>query len=262
MGERDVHRLLGAARLVDAAAVGELVRAELDSSGTAETGITATPISDSAAAVNGSRSIDVTRPSPTTIAARRDEDAASFFLGQRVLTVRYVRRMAARVIGRQGARGEGACPGTRRRASPSARSAWTSVLVGDDPASEVYVRRKEKAAADAGIRGERLRQPDDAEAELLACIDELNADDAVDGILVQLPLPKQIDAAQEIARSPRKDVDGLHPVNAGKLLPRQARLVPATPLGVLALLGEYGVDSARAPSSSAAATSSASPSRS
>ena len=120
----------------------------------------------------------------------------------------------------------------------------TAVLVGEDPASQVYTRNKEAACLKAGMRGSILRLPADvAEAELLATIDRLNADPQVDGILVQLPLPKQIDERRVIERvDPRKDVDGFHPENAGLLAIGTPRFVPCTPLGVRALLISAGVE--------------------
>lgn len=114
------------------------------------------------------------------------------------------------------------------------------VLVGDDPASMTYVRNKDKAAAQAGIDARTLRLPaSTGQAALLERIDALNADPAVDGILVQLPLPPHIDAAAIIeAVDPAKDVDGFHPVNVGRLGSGRPGLVPCTPLGVMRLL-EY-----------------------
>jgi methylenetetrahydrofolate dehydrogenase (NADP+) / methenyltetrahydrofolate cyclohydrolase len=119
----------------------------------------------------------------------------------------------------------------------------TTVLVGDDPASEIYIRRKQEAAREAGILSRDYRLAEDTtEEELLALIAELNADDAVDGILVQLPLPPQIDEPCVVdAVDPTKDVDGFHPVNAGKLFLGQDGLVAATPTGIMTLLDEYEV---------------------
>ena len=119
-----------------------------------------------------------------------------------------------------------------------------TVLVGDDPASDVYIRMKHKATVEVGIEARDLRLPEETtEAELLDLVGELNADDAIDGILVQLPLPGQIDEGRIIgAVDPVKDVDGFHPVNAGLLLAGTPAHVPGTPLGVLALLDEYGVE--------------------
>jgi len=117
------------------------------------------------------------------------------------------------------------------------------VLVGDDPASAVYVRSKDRAAHEAGILARTIRLPADvAEPALLAEIARLNADTEVDGILVQLPLPSQI-AAQAVieAVDPGKDVDGFHPLNAGRLASGCRALVPCTPSGVMKLLAEAGV---------------------
>jgi methylenetetrahydrofolate dehydrogenase (NADP+)/methenyltetrahydrofolate cyclohydrolase len=107
------------------------------------------------------------------------------------------------------------------------------VLVGSDPASEIYVRSKSKAVTDAGMRSFDHKLPETtSQAELVALIERLNADSNVHGILVQLPLPKQIDAALVLnAIDPGKDVDGFHPVNAGRLATGQRALVPCTPLG-------------------------------
>jgi methylenetetrahydrofolate dehydrogenase (NADP+)/methenyltetrahydrofolate cyclohydrolase len=125
-----------------------------------------------------------------------------------------------------------------------------TVLVGDDPASHVYVNSKHKAATEAGFRARDLRLPDDvSEDELLAHVEELNDDGEVDAILVQLPLPDGIDEARIIrAIDAHKDVDGFHPFNAGQLYLGRPTLVPATPLGIMALLAEYRipVDGARA----------------
>jgi methylenetetrahydrofolate dehydrogenase (NADP+) / methenyltetrahydrofolate cyclohydrolase len=119
-----------------------------------------------------------------------------------------------------------------------------TVLVGDDPASDVYIRAKHRSTLEVGIEARDLRLPQETtEAELLALVGELNADDAVDGILVQLPLPEQIDEGRIIrAVDPLKDVDGFHPLNAGLLLAGTPGHVPGTPLGVLELLDEYGVE--------------------
>jgi methylenetetrahydrofolate dehydrogenase (NADP+) / methenyltetrahydrofolate cyclohydrolase len=119
-----------------------------------------------------------------------------------------------------------------------------TVLVGDDPASDVYIRMKHKATVEVGIEARDLRLPTEtAQDDLLAFVRELNSDDAIDGILVQLPLPEQIDEGRVIrAVDPVKDVDGFHPVNAGLLLAGTPGHVPGTPLGVLALLDEYCVE--------------------
>lgn len=118
------------------------------------------------------------------------------------------------------------------------------ILAGDDPASAVYVRNKEKACAKAGIRSITHRLPADiSEDELLARVAGLNADPEVDGILVQLPLPRHIRERQVLdAILPEKDVDGFHPVNQGRVLLGDARaIVPCTPAGVMELLRRNGV---------------------
>jgi methylenetetrahydrofolate dehydrogenase (NADP+)/methenyltetrahydrofolate cyclohydrolase len=117
------------------------------------------------------------------------------------------------------------------------------VLVGDDPASQVYVRNKEKFAVKAGLRGEVHRLPaTSTQAEVEAVVERLNADPAVDGILVQLPLPDGLDATRILDRiDPDKDVDGLHPVNAGRLVQGRPGLRPCTPSGCMRLIAETGV---------------------
>ena len=118
-----------------------------------------------------------------------------------------------------------------------------TVLVGDDPASNVYVSRKHEAAIEAGIRSIDRRLPGDTSLdELLAVLAELNADDEVDGILVQLPLPDQIDEEAVLrAVEPIKDVDGFHPFNAGRLYAGHPTFVPATALGIMAMLERHGI---------------------
>jgi methylenetetrahydrofolate dehydrogenase (NADP+)/methenyltetrahydrofolate cyclohydrolase len=113
-----------------------------------------------------------------------------------------------------------------------------TVLVGEDPASAVYVRSKNRATAEVGMASFAHNLPDStSEGELLTLVEELNADPAVDGILVQLPLPAQIDSAKVIAAiDPAKDVDGFHALNAGRLATGLDSLVPCTPLGCLHLL--------------------------
>ena len=119
-----------------------------------------------------------------------------------------------------------------------------TILVGDDPASHTYVGSKHKASHEAGIDSRDHRFPSDtAEATVLELIDELNADDAVDGILVQLPLPDHMDEPKVLrAVDPGKDVDGFHVLNAGRLYLGEPFLVPATPSGVMVMLEEHGVD--------------------
>ena len=118
-----------------------------------------------------------------------------------------------------------------------------TVLVGEDPASQVYIRLKLKAADQVGIRAIDRRLPEDtSEEEVLDLVNELNEDDSVDGILVQTPLPAQIDEARVMRTiDPMKDVDGLHPFNAGQLFFARQTFVGATPLGIMRLLEEYRI---------------------
>jgi methylenetetrahydrofolate dehydrogenase (NADP+)/methenyltetrahydrofolate cyclohydrolase len=121
----------------------------------------------------------------------------------------------------------------------------TVVIVGEDPASVSYVRSKEKASIEAGMKGETIRLPATTpQAELEALIDRLNADPTVHGILVQSPLPQHMDANTVVRRiAPEKDVDGFHPVNVGKLLiGEKDGFAPCTPAGVQELLVRYGID--------------------
>jgi methylenetetrahydrofolate dehydrogenase (NADP+)/methenyltetrahydrofolate cyclohydrolase len=118
-----------------------------------------------------------------------------------------------------------------------------TVLVGDDPASQIYIRLKHKAADEVGIEAIDKRLPAETPEEgVLELVEDLNNDDSVDGILVQTPLPPQIDEARVMrALDPIKDVDGLHPFNAGQLFFGRQTLVGATPVGIMRLLGEYEV---------------------
>ncbi len=118
------------------------------------------------------------------------------------------------------------------------------ILVGMDPASQVYVNSKRKSCAEIGIESKSYDLPaDTSEAELLAIIEQLNHDDSVDGILVQLPLPKQIDATKVTeAIVPHKDVDGFHPYNVGRLCQKIPTLRSCTPYGVMKLLESTGVN--------------------
>ncbi len=120
------------------------------------------------------------------------------------------------------------------------------ILVGDDPASAVYVRNKKKACEDTGIRSLSYELPADTdEAKLLELVEELNSRADVDGILVQLPLPAQIDEKKILwAIAPEKDVDGFHPVNVGLLSIGEPRVVSCTPAGVMELLTRSGVETA------------------
>ena len=117
------------------------------------------------------------------------------------------------------------------------------VLVGDNPASQVYVRNKEKACAQTGIRSTVIRLKEDcAQAELENVVRSLNTDDSVHGILVQLPLPTHINEADILALiNPKKDVDGFHAINSGRLMNGQKGFVPCTPLGIMKLLEAYEI---------------------
>jgi len=117
------------------------------------------------------------------------------------------------------------------------------VLVGNDPASQIYVRNKVKACAELGISSQSLTPPASiATAELLALIGDLNRDPEVDGILVQLPLPPQVDTRRVLlAVAPEKDVDGFHPVNVGNLVANRPGPRPCTPAGIMELLRQYDI---------------------
>ena len=119
-----------------------------------------------------------------------------------------------------------------------------TVLVGEDPASEVYVRMKGNACKELGMHSEKHTLPaETTEAELLALVERLNSDPAIHGILVQLPLPKQINTDTILeAISPAKDVDGFHPYNVGRLVVGKPTFQPCTPYGVMVMLREAGVD--------------------
>jgi methylenetetrahydrofolate dehydrogenase (NADP+)/methenyltetrahydrofolate cyclohydrolase len=118
-----------------------------------------------------------------------------------------------------------------------------TVLVGDDPASHIYIDLKQKAALEAGMDPRDLKLPaETSEDDLLGTIAELNSDDSVDGLLVQLPLPDHIDETRVIeAIAPEKDIDGIHPLNAGRLYLGRPTLVPGTPLGIMRMLDEYEI---------------------
>jgi methylenetetrahydrofolate dehydrogenase (NADP+)/methenyltetrahydrofolate cyclohydrolase len=119
-----------------------------------------------------------------------------------------------------------------------------TVLVGEDPASQVYIRGKHRACEEVGMRSAHHQLPTEtSEEELLDLVSNLGADDEVDGILVQLPVPEQIDPDRVVAAiDPAKDVDGLTPVNAGLLAHGMPGLVPCTPAGVMELLRHEGVE--------------------
>jgi methylenetetrahydrofolate dehydrogenase (NADP+)/methenyltetrahydrofolate cyclohydrolase len=121
------------------------------------------------------------------------------------------------------------------------RPGLATVLVGDDPASHVYVRNKQRTCEELGMHSVGHELPaTTSQADLLALIDRLNRDPAIHGILVQLPLPKPLRSEPILyAVSPDKDVDGLHPVNVGKLMMGEPRFVPCTPAGVMAMLDYY-----------------------
>lgn len=118
------------------------------------------------------------------------------------------------------------------------------VLVGDDPASAVYVRNKKLACQKSGIESRSYELPSETtQDDLLKLVDELNVDPAVDGILVQLPLPAHIDSQAVLERiEPHKDVDGFHPYNVGRLVVKMPLMRPCTPKGVMTLLEAYGID--------------------
>lgn len=118
------------------------------------------------------------------------------------------------------------------------------VLVGDDPASAVYVRNKKLACQKSGIESRSYELPSETtQDDLLKLVDELNGDPAVDGILVQLPLPAHIDSQAVLERIvPHKDVDGFHPYNVGRLVVKMPLMRPCTPKGVMTLLEAYGID--------------------
>lgn len=121
-----------------------------------------------------------------------------------------------------------------------------AILVGNDGASQTYVAHKEKCCHECGFTSTVVRMPEETtEEELLACIDELNADPKVDGFIVQLPLPRHISEQKVIeAIDPRKDVDGFHPVNTGRMISGLPSYLPATPDGILSLLKYYNVPTA------------------
>ncbi|MGA2946314.1 MAG: bifunctional 5,10-methylenetetrahydrofolate dehydrogenase/5,10-methenyltetrahydrofolate cyclohydrolase [Candidatus Sulfotelmatobacter sp.] len=126
----------------------------------------------------------------------------------------------------------------KKMAAAGVRPGLAVVLVGHNPASEIYVRGKVKACEDVGVYSEEHTPPETATtAELLALVDNLNRRDEIDGILVQLPLPLQVDSKQVLmAVDPMKDVDGFHPVNVGFLSTQRPGLVPCTPAGVIEIL--------------------------
>ena len=118
-----------------------------------------------------------------------------------------------------------------------------TILVGDDPASHIYIDLKQKAATAAGMEARDIKLlADTSEEDVLATIAAVNADDAIDGLLVQLPLPGHLDENRIIeAIAPEKDIDGIHPMNAGRLYLGRPTLVPGTPLGIMRMLDEYEI---------------------
>jgi methylenetetrahydrofolate dehydrogenase (NADP+) / methenyltetrahydrofolate cyclohydrolase len=143
-------------------------------------------------------------------------------------------------------RAETAAAVARHVAAGGRKPGLAAVLVGDNPASEVYVRNKRKACEDAGMASWLHRLPATAtQDQLLGLVDQLNGDPAVSGILVQLPLPKQMDEAAVIrAVHPRKDVDCFHPENVGLLAAGHPRFLPCTPFGVQQMLARTGIPTA------------------
>ncbi|HLE24776.1 MAG TPA: bifunctional methylenetetrahydrofolate dehydrogenase/methenyltetrahydrofolate cyclohydrolase FolD [Thermodesulfobacteriota bacterium] len=119
-----------------------------------------------------------------------------------------------------------------------------AVLVGDNPASQIYVRNKRKACEEVSIYSEEYKLPEEtAESDLLTLIEKLNHDEKIHGILVQLPLPKQINESRILRTvSPLKDIDGFHPENVGLLVEGNSRFIPCTPHGVIKLLDYYGIE--------------------
>jgi methylenetetrahydrofolate dehydrogenase (NADP+) / methenyltetrahydrofolate cyclohydrolase len=131
-----------------------------------------------------------------------------------------------------------------RLATEGRRPGLGVLLVGDDPASAVYVRSKTKACQDAGIRSETIRLPASAATDAVAAeVAGLNGRNDIHGVLVQLPLPKQVDTARVLAQvDPAKDVDAFHPENVGLLVQKRPRFVPCTPGGIMELLSREGID--------------------
>ena len=133
---------------------------------------------------------------------------------------------------------------TRALSEQGLRPGLAAVLVGHDPASEIYVRNKIKACEQLGIHSEKITPPETVTTEeMLALVAELNRRDEIDGILIQLPLPKQVDAKKVLlAVLPEKDVDGFHPMNVGYLSTQRPGLVPCTPAGVMEIQKRSGIE--------------------
>ena len=242
--ERDDDLLVGAAGLDDLAVVGQRVLAERDLE-LRDRDRDRRDAGDRLGDVRVRLEVDA-RPFSPSASRRAAIEAGSFLRGRRSAMPPFWRNltsMPAQLI-------DGKVLAAKVREEVAAEVAelgevgLTTVLVGDDPASHVYINGKHKAATSVGIHANDLRLPADLPrtscSQLLA---ELNADDAVDGILVQLPLPKHIDETRAIeAIDPGKDVDGFHPVNAGRLYLGRPNLVPGTPLGIMRMLAEYRIE--------------------
>lgn len=134
-------------------------------------------------------------------------------------------------------------PRVERLAASGRLPGLAVVLVGDNPASHIYVRNKVRACEELGIRSEKITPPDTISTEeLIVLVDELNRRDEIDGVLVQMPLPPQVDAKRVLlAVAPEKDVDGFHPLNVGNLVTNRPGPRPCTPSGVLEILKRYGL---------------------
>ncbi|MBR3303409.1 MAG: bifunctional methylenetetrahydrofolate dehydrogenase/methenyltetrahydrofolate cyclohydrolase FolD [Bacteroidales bacterium] len=126
------------------------------------------------------------------------------------------------------------------------RPALTAILVGNDPASQTYVANKDKSCKEVGFAGDVLRLPETTtQEELIKIVNDINANSSIDGLIVQLPLPKHINPQAVIAAiSPDKDVDGFHPQSAGKMMLGEETFLPATPMGIMTLLKEYKINTA------------------
>ena len=141
-------------------------------------------------------------------------------------------------------KGEMAAEVERLRSEKGRAPHLAAVLVGNDPASETYVKNKEKSCHEVGMSSSVYRLPENTtEAQLLEVIDFVNRDEEIDGLIVQLPLPKGLDADKVVARiAPEKDVDGFHPLNVGRMVLGQPAYLPATPMGILLLLERSGIE--------------------
>ncbi len=140
-------------------------------------------------------------------------------------------------------KGEMAAEVERLRSERGRAPHLAAILVGNDPASETYVKNKEKSCHEVGISSSVYRLPENTtEEQLLEAIDFINNDEEVDGLIVQLPLPKGLDADKIVSRiAPEKDVDGFHPLNVGRMVLGQPTYLPATPMGIMLLLERAGI---------------------